>query len=371
MLSWVEIDKSALLHNLRSFRKLAGNATLLIPVVKSNAYGHGIAEVAHICDGSDDVDRLAVVNLDEALLLRLLNIKKPIQILSFFELDVQKISEAIKKNIIFPVYSLKYAEFLNSIGERIGIKCKVHIKIDTGTSRVGIKPEQIPEFAKKISTLKKIDIEGLWSHFSSSESDDKITKNQNSLIAESAEIFEKNGIKTPIIHIACTAAAVLHPNARRDAIRVGLGTYGLHPSPKTVGKIDLQPVLTWKTKIVQVKLVKKGERISYGGTYTMPKNGKIAVLPVGYYDGYDRAWSNKAHVLIKGVRCPVRGRVCMNLTMIDVSKLKSCEAGETVVLLGRDGKSTISADELAKLSPDTINYEVVTRINPSLPRIVV
>ena len=371
MLTWVEINKAALIHNLNEFRRLIGNSTLLIPVVKSNAYGHGIVEVASICESSDAVDRLAVVNLDEALLLRLCNIKKPIQILSFFEENDDKVKEAIKKNISFPVYSIKQLHYLNSISKRIGISCKIHIKIDTGTSRVGLTSEEIPEFINEIKKCNKLICEGIWSHFSSSESNSKLTKKQNIVFNKAEKIFNSCGINFEIKHISCTAATVLHNFAKHNAVRVGLGIYGLHPTATTSKKIDLVPVLTWKTKIIQVKNLKKGASISYGGKYIMPKNGKIAILPIGYFDGYDRAWSNKSHVIIRGKKCPVRGRICMNLTIVDVSGLKTCSVGDTVTLIGSQNKSRITVDELAKLSKDTINYEVVTNINPQISRFVI
>lgn len=371
MQTWVEINKTNLEKNLHNFRKITGNAALLIAVVKSNAYGHGIAEVSRICEESPDVDRIAVVNIDEALLLRLINIKKPIQILSFYEQDVQKVSEAIKKNINFPVYTLSQIEFLNSVGERIGIKCKIHIKVDTGTSRIGFRPEELPSLVNKLKTYKKIDVEGLWSHFSSSGTNDIVTKRQHKII-ESAEKFLVNaGLNIPVKHISCTAATILHPFAKKDAVRVGIGIYGLHPSSRTRKKIDLYPVLNWKTTVIQVKQLKKGDKISYDGTYTMPADGKIAILPVGYFDGYDRAWSNKSEVIINGKKCPVRGKICMNLTMVDVSKLKKCKVGDVAILIGKQDKTEITADDLAKITKDTINYEVVTNINPLIPRIVV
>ncbi|MFA6105107.1 MAG: alanine racemase [Patescibacteria group bacterium] len=371
MLSWVEINRSALEHNLKNFRNLIGKATLLIPVIKSNAYGHGIAEVAKICDELEDVDRLAVVNLDEALLLRMLNIKKPIQILSFFSFDIQKAGEAMKKNVIFPVYTLKQAIWLNTVAERIGQRCKIHIKIDSGTTRIGFFVSELEDFLKNIQKLKHIEIEGVWSHFSSSETDYEITREQNRIFDSAIGVFKKIGICVPIRHISCSAATILHPVARYDAVRIGLCSYGLYPDKKSRKKINLKPVLSWKTTVIQVKNVKKGTGISYGNTYKMPKNGKIAIIPVGYYDGYDRAWSNKAEVLINGKRCPVRGRVCMNLTMIDVSKLKNCKEGSIVTLIGADGKEEITADDLTALTPETINYEIVTRINPLIRRIVV
>jgi alanine racemase len=371
MITWVEIKRSALEQNIHAFRKQIGPSPILMPVVKSNAYGHGIVEVSRICDESAEVDRLAVVNLDEALLLRVCGIKKPIHVLSFYEFDDQKVIEAIKKGVIFPLYTFEQAKYLNRIGESTGLTCIVNLKIDCGTSRVGVLPETFGDFLDKLKPLKYLKIEGIWSHFSSSESDAKITKKQLAKLLETEKVAETRGVGMLLRHMACTAAAIAHPFTHMDAVRIGLGLYGLHPSKNTEKKINIQPVLSWKTTITQVKMLPKGTGIGYGGSYVLRRNSSIAVIPVGYYDGYDRAWSNKSEVIVNGVRCPVRGNICMNLTMVDVTKVKGCKAGDIVTLIGNDKKEEVSVEELALLTPNTINYEITTHINPLIARNVV
>lgn len=371
MLSWVEIKRSAIECNLKSFRDLIGPSVLLVPVVKSNAYGHGILEVAHICDNTLEADRLAVVSLDEALLLRAGGIKKPIQVLSFFPLEEGAVIESLKNNIILPIFCLEQARLINRVGERLGMVGTAHLKIDTGTTRVGVVIQYLDAFISEVKKFTHLHLEGIWSHFSSSETNSFITKKQLSILMQADETMKNHGICVPLRHIACTAASLLHPTSRLDAVRIGLGTYGLYPASNCQKLIKLQPVLSWKSTIIQLKKVKKGVKISYGGTYTMKNGGIIGVIPIGYYDGYDRAWSNKATVIINGQRCPIRGRVCMNLMMVEVKKGNNARAGDQVTLIGQDNNEEIVVDELAKLTPDTVNYEITTRINPLIPRIMV
>lgn len=370
MLTWVEVDKKAIEHNLKQFKKLIGPKTLLMPVVKSNAYGHGIVEVAKICQHSQDVSRICVVNLDEALLLIKNGIKKPILILSFYELDEKKLKTAIQNKVIFPVYTEDQILTLNKIGQQLKKRVFVHLKIDAGTTRIGVLPNQALTFAKKISGLSNLYLEGIWSHFASSESDPVFTKKQLAVFNNAVEQIEKEGIEVPVKHFACSAATTLHSNTHFNAVRLGLSTYGLYPDEKSRKKINLKPALSLNTKIVHVKTVPKNTKISYGGTYTTKQPSKIAVLPIGYWDGIDRKLSNKGEVIIKGVKCPIRGRVCMNLTMVDVTEVKDPKAGDKVTVVGRQGTANISIDDLAYLI-GTINYEVVDRINPLIPRVII
>ena len=184
------------------------------------------------------------------------------------------------------------------------------------------------------------------------------------------EEFKKEGINPALKHMSCSAATVCAPLDGFTAARLGLSLYGLHPAPKTAGIIKLKPVLSWKTKIIQVKTVPKNTKIGYGGSYTTTEETRIAVLPVGYYDGYDRKLSNAGSVLVQGQICPVRGRICMNLMMVDITRVKTAKVGDEVVLIGKQGKNTITAEDMATLV-GTINYEVVSRINPLLPRVVI
>lgn len=369
MLTWVEVSKSAIKHNLAQFKRLIGSQVLLMPVVKSNAYGHGIVEVAKICDVNKNVARLCVANLDEALNLIKNGIKKPIVILSFYELDEQKLKIAIKHKTIFPVYREDQILKLNKIAKQLKTKTTVHLKIDTGTTRIGMLPNQALAFAKKINQSSNIYLEGIWSHFASSESDPIFTNKQLEVFNNILSELEKEGIKIPLKHFACSASTSLHPNTHFNAVRVGLSTYGLYPDDKSRKKILLKPVLSLNTKIIQLKTVPANTPISYGRTYVTKHPTKIAILPVGYWDGIDRRLSSKGEVLIGGKKCPIRGRVCMNLSMIDVTKVKNVKVGDTATIIGQQGKAKISADDLAR-TIGTINYEVVDRINPLIPRII-
>jgi alanine racemase len=368
MLTWLEINSRAIEYNLRQFKKLLGKNTLLMPVIKSNAYGHGFFNIAQICNKSPDVDRICVVSLAEALALtdQKLN-KKPIFILSFFDKEIEKIKKAASKNIIFPLYTLTDAKLLNRVGERLKKKITVHIKIDTGTSRLGVLAEEAAQFITQVNKMKWLRIEGLWSHFASSEEDLIFTKKQNGQLNFVYEELMKQGITIPLTHIACSAAITTGNLFHHNAVRLGISLYGLYPNlNKKI--LSLKPVLSWYTTVIQVKTVPSGTKIGYGGTFTTKKSTRIAILPIGYFDGYDRKLSNRGHVLIRGKICPIRGRICMNLCMVEVNKHVVVKAGDRVTLIGTEKTQTISADDMANWC-QTINYEVVSRINPLLPRI--
>ncbi|HSR88965.1 MAG TPA: alanine racemase [Candidatus Udaeobacter sp.] len=368
MLTWLEIDSQAIKHNLRQFKKTIGQKIMLMPVIKANAYGHGFLNIAKICHSSSEADRICVVSLDEALeLIKNKLTRKPIMILSFFDQDEKKLALAIKNNIIFPLYSLENARLFNKIGERLNKKIKVHLKIDTGASRLGIMPDEAINFVNEIKKYKKIELEGIWSHFASSEDDFIYTKNQHEIFRSVCKNLEDNGVIIPIKHIACSAAIINHKFAHENAARLGLSLYGLHAT-KNKTDINLKPALSWFTKVIQVKTVPAGVKVGYGGTYTTNRPTKIAILPIGYWDGFDRRLSNTGHVLIKDKFCPVLGRICMNVCMVDVTNLE-VKAGDKVTLIGQDKSKSISVDDLANWC-QTINYEIVDRINPLLPRIL-
>ncbi len=369
MLTWVEVNKQAIEYNLKQFRRLIGAKTLLMPVVKSNAYGHGLIKVAEICQGSKEVDRICVVNLDEALELLRNGIKKPIMILSFYELDAEKIKIAIAKKVIFPIYSEDQINFLNNVAKKIKTAVKVHLKVDVGTTRVGILPKDALKFAKKITQSNNLNLEGIWSHFASSETDKKFTDKQQHCFEDIINELEKNKIKIPLRHLACSAATILHKNSHFNGIRLGLSTYGLYPDKNSRKIIKLKPALSLNTKIIQLKTVPKKTKIGYGGTFTTSSATVIAVLPIGYWDGIDRRMSNNGEVLIGGQKCPILGRICMNLMMVNVTKLKKIKVGQTATVIGQQGKSKITADDIAK-NIGTINYEIVDRINPLIKRII-
>lgn len=364
--SWIEISKSAILHNLAQYQKIVGNSVEVMPIVKSNAYGHGMVEVAKLV--SPKVKWLGVVSLGEALELRKNNIRKKIFVLSYA--PQRQLAEGIKQNIDLPIYDLAYAKIISDVAGKLRKKARVHVKIDTGATRVGVLAKEGIEFIKKIRLLPNLNIVGIYSHFAASEENQKYTKLQLKNFSKVLEQLEKEGIDIPFKHFSCSAAALVEPRAHFNMIRLGLGLYGLWPSGqakkialKQYSWLKSKPALSWKTKIIQVKNIPKGTKVGYGCTYVAKKKMKIAILAVGYWEGYDRHLSNTGYVIIKNKKCPIAGRVCMNLTMVDVSKVKGVKAGDEATLLGNG----LSAEDMAE-KIGTINYEVITRINPLLER---
>lgn len=340
-------------------------------IVKSNAYGHGIDLVVTAIEKK--VDWFGVVNLEEAFILRKLKIKKPILVLSYFSFS--QISQAIKQNISLVVYTKGQINNINSVAKKLNKKARVHLKIDTGTNRLGISPAEVEDFIETVKKNKFIFLQGIFSHFAASEESAHYTKIQLDIFKTVARKSEKIIGRQLIKHIACSAATLLNKNNQLDLVRMGLALYGLYSSPQTAkvmkkARLYLKPVLSLKTQVIQVKNVPKGSYIGYGCAYTAPVAQKIAVLPVGYFEGYVRALSNKSYVLIKGVRCPVRGRICMNLMMVDVTAVEAVIVGDEAVLIGKQGREGITVDELAELSK-TINYEIVARLNPMIKRVLI
>lgn len=374
--SWLILDKKSLIHNLKSFKRIIGDKVDLILVVKSNAYGHGLEEISKICDKQKEVAKFAVFNLDEALYLRKIRVKKPILILSHYDLKIIKDLRLIK-DIEFVVYDLKQARKLNNLARKIKDKIRIHLKVDTGTSRLGILPSEAISFAKKLIQFKNLQIYGLFTHFAAAEEvNQTFTLKQIEIFKNVIADLKKAGIDIPYKHTACSAAILLQKESHFNAVRLGISLYGLWSLEDHKNEIkrkypwfNLKSVLTWKTKIIQIKKLAKNTTIGYGRTHRLTKATTIAVLPIGYWDGYDRKLSNQGEVLIKGQRCKILGRICMNLIMVDITSLKNVKINDAVVLMGEQGREEITADELAE-KIKTINYEVVTRINPLLPRII-
>lgn len=371
--TWLEVSKSAIQYNLGQFRKIIGPHVKLMVVVKSNAYGHGMIPIAKLAFNFG-ADWLGVVNLDEALELRKAKINHPILVLSYFPWDLEKVKKAIKLKIDLPVYDLKIARLLSKIASKLQKQARIHIKIDTGTSRLGVQIKDAVNFVKKFQKLKNLKIIGIFSHYASSEEKDQtFTNQQTERFRNLLEKLRQDGINIPLAHIACSASTLINPQTHFEMVRVGVAMYGLWPSQNTkklASKIILRPALTWKTKIIQIKKIAKKVAVGYGCTFKTKRVTKLAILPCGYFEGYFRLLSNKGEALVAGKRCRILGRVCMNLMMVDVTKIKNAKVGDEVVLIGKQGSQEISADKIAK-KIGTINYEVVAKINPTLPRIYV
>ena len=376
-LQWVEIDRSALKNNIQQFRFLIGDSRKMTVVVKSNAYGHGLLEISRLAS-EFGADWLGVNSLEEARAIRGSGIDLPIILLGYVPLT--DLEEAVENDLRLTVYNMETIEELAKITSILKKSAYLHIKTETGVYRQGIKGEDLLPFVKRIREYPYLRIEGLSMHFANIEdtTDHSYAQRQLEKFMEYMDLLGQNDINIPIKHVACSAAAILFPETFFDMVRVGIGIYGLWPSKETYlsciqeGRepVNIKPVLTWKTRVVQIKDVPDGAFIGYGCTYKTTRPTKLAVLPVGYYDGYDRHLSNASYVLIAGKRAPLRGRVAMNFITVDVTDIPDVCLEDEVVLLGPQDSERISAEQLASLC-GTINYEIVTRINPKIPRIVV
>lgn len=376
MFTWVEISAHALAHNIRVFKQLADSKKIMV-IVKSNAYGHGMNLVAKECARNNLVDAFGVANIEEALQLFHKRMRKPVIVLSILDIEQVALMTQQELNLIrLPLYDMATAHALFKTLKKHNLRARVHVKIDTGTSRIGFFPSQVSALANFLHSAKKhISLEAIYTHFADAEDDIDLTLKQNKLLLEAERLLHKAGFGSFYKHSACTAASVHSADMRMDMIRLGLGLYGLNPNTKIAALIQkktgkkLEPALSWRSKLIQVKTIPKGGTVGYSRTFKARKSTTLGIVPVGYYDGYDRKLSNKGHMSVRGLACPVAGRVCMNLTMIDMSKIfKMVKAGDTVTLIGNSGKA-MNADALARLV-GTINYEVVTRINPFLQRII-
>jgi alanine racemase len=375
-LNWVEISKKNLLNNITIIRNIIGKEKKLMAVVKSNAYGHGLREVSSIAlDGP--VDWFGVNSIEEGIFLREEKINRPILILGYVPL--KDLKEAVEHNLRLTVYNVETIRELSRVCKKLKKEAFIHIKIETGTNRQGVNGEELKKVLRSINSDPYVKLEGTSTHFANIEdtTDHSYAQLQLDKFNETMKVHFGSD-DTLIKHTACTAAILLFKETYFEMVRAGIGMYGLWPSKQTKVSYSmkdkelptLNPVLTWKSKIVQIKSVPEGSFISYGCTYKTTRESKIAVLPVGYYDGYLRAFSNVSHVLVKGKRAPVRGRVCMNITLVDVTDIPEVKLEDDVVLLGKQGNEEITVDYLAGLA-GTINYEIVTHINPSLQRKIV
>lgn len=373
--AWIEISESAYAANLRFFRNLIGKGVELSAVVKSNAYGHGWEQTARLAV-KHGADSFAVHSLDEALQLRKAGFSQDILIMGHIPLS--RLEEAVNWNLRMVLYNRETLERLKTIGKPV----RVHLKVETGTYRQGVDEKELNWFLEQLKRARFIRLEGVYTHFANIEdtTDHNYAQSQLQRFNQMVSQVKNGGFSGVRFHTACSAAILLFPETYFDMVRLGISQYGLWPSRETFlsykikhsknGEDVLQPVMSWKTRISQIKMVPADHFIGYGCSYQTSRETRIAILPIGYADGYDRALSNQSYVLIGGKRAPVRGRVCMNITMVDVTDIPGVKLEDEVVLLGKQGRERITAEALAGLA-GTINYEFVTRINWEIPRFVV
>jgi alanine racemase len=370
MKTWVEIDAAALRHNFRSLSRLAKPAKTMA-VIKADAYGHGLLACANIL--KRDAAWFGVDNIDEGLALREQGIKQPILLIGYTPED--RLAEAVKHELSITIFHLKTLRTLLALK---GKKPRVHVPIETGLTREGMGDAELEKALGFLALHRdRIELEGVHMHFANIEDTKSRAYADRQLNEYKKAIGKLEAYKLypKVKHTASTAASILYSDTKFDLVRTGIGLYGLWPSEDTRGRVahrlSLKPVLTWKTLVAQVKSVKRGTPVSYGLTERVSRDSTVAVLPIGYADGFDRVGNSKrGHVLINGKRCKVLGRVCMNMTMVDVTDAGPVKPDQEVVLVGKQGKERISAEELATLGK-TINYEIVTRINWDIPRRVI
>ena len=363
------INLSAVLHNLEEMHKNIDKDTKIVAVIKTDGYGHGALPIAKAIENVPYLWGYAVATADEAMALIDDGRKKPILILG---ISFAEQFDAIIRNDIRPcVCDFETARKLSEIAVAKNKICHIHIKIDTGMSRIGFQVnEETANIIYEISKLPNVEIEGLFTHFANADESDKTpTLEQMNLFQKMCQMLTDRGLCIPIKHCSNSAGIVDIPEANMNMVRAGIILYGLWPSDEVNKRnMDLQPVMSLKSHISYLKDLDAGRKISYGGVYVTNKEQRIATVPVGYGDGYARSLSENGYVLVRGQKAPICGRICMDQFMIDVSHIEGVRVGDAVTLLGQDGTQSITMEELGDLS-ERFNYEFACLITPRVPRV--
>jgi alanine racemase len=366
--TWVEIDLDALIHNIRAVRSRIGDRPAILLVVKADAYGHGAIEVARVAV-SNGVDMLGVATLQEGIELRQAGIDAPVLILSPpMENETPGI---VEYDLTCTVPSLSLARSLSRASDARGKRASVHVEVDTGMGRSGVGIDDAVPFVSAVAKLPNLVLEGVFTHFPSSDDDPAFTRGQVDRFLLALARLEAKGIEVPLRHAANSGGVLGVPESfgsPLNVVRPGIMILGLTPSDRGPGGADLQPVMSFKSRIAQVRELPDGHPVSYGRTYHTPGPMRVAVVPVGYGHGYSWRLSNRGEVLVRGRRAAVVGRVTMDVTMVDVDRIDGAAVGDEVVLFGRQGEAAISVDEVAERI-GTINYEVICGIGKRVARV--
>lgn len=364
------IDLDAVCHNMEHMHRNLSEGTKIIGVIKTDGYGHGAIQIGRELERMDYVFGYAVATAEEALILRHSGLQKPILILGYtFPYCYE---DLIRYDIRQAVFREDTIDELSACARRMGKSVKVHVKVDTGMTRVGVRPDDEGiAFVDKVLHADGVELEGMFTHFARADETDKTSvRGQLKRIQDfMARVEEELGCHIPIKHCSNSAGIVELPEANMDVVRAGITLYGLWPSEQVSRNIvELQPVLSLKSHIVYIKEVDAGVPISYGGTYVTPKKMRVATIPVGYGDGYPRGLSNKGYVLIRGRKAPILGRVCMDQFMVSVEDIPDAAQGDEVTLIGTDGTLRITMEELSELS-GRFNYELACDLGKRIPRV--
>lgn len=364
-----EIDLDAMTYNLEHIKKNLAPGTQVIAVLKADGYGHGAVPLARRIQKDPEIWGIAVATVEEGEELRNAGITKPILILGYtYQEDYQKIA---KLDFRPAVFKLSMAKELSKAALEAGKTLKIHIKIDTGMTRIGYRDvkKDVPEILE-ISRLPGLDIEGIFTHFARADEADKTPALvQYEKFQEFIRALEQEGLHIPMKHCSNSAGIIRMQEANLDAVRAGIILYGLYPSKEVEREpVPLKPLMSLRSHIAYIKTVEPGAEISYGGIFTTVRETRVATIPVGYADGYPRGLSNKGSVLIRGKRAPILGRVCMDQFMVDVTEIPEAEELDQVTLLGKDGEDCITMEELGELS-GRFNYEFACCISKRVPRV--
>ncbi|MEA3490088.1 MAG: alanine racemase [Candidatus Omnitrophota bacterium] len=363
--TWAEINLDAVRHNLSCIRGLVEGPVKIMAVVKANAYGHGICRVSRALVG-DGVDYLGVATVDEALCLRESGIDVPVLVLGSVLEEGAK--AAIEHDITLTLCDTELLRVLEDIAKTAGTRPKVHIKVDTGMGRIGIWHNEAFDFIKEVYGTGKIDVEGIYTHFSSAGRDKMVTRMQISYFDRVLMDMRKAGFNVKYKHAANSIAVVDWKKAHLNLVRPGILLYGVYPKESFRRDFSLEPVMNLKTRIVHLKETPPGRSVSYGRTYITQKHTRIATIPIGYADGYGRILSNKAEALVRGQYVRVVGMVTMDQTLLDVGHVRDVRVGDEVVLIGQQAEAAILIEKIAKLA-GTIPYEILSAITERVPRI--
>ncbi len=365
---WAEIDLDCIAHNLQEFRRILPAQTQMMAVVKADAYGHGAYQVAQMALQSG-ASWLGVALVEEGICLRRKGISAPILLLG---ISAPGTEQAVVEHDLRPmVCTLESARRFSERGQAMRTTVRFHLKLDTGMGRVGVRPDDLPALLDAIRALPNIEMEGVFTHFAKADETDKTYSHlQIRRFQECLTSIQDAGFSPRLRYLANSAGAMELPDAHADMARIGISLYGMYPSSEVDHAIlRLKPALRWKTRIAHLKTLPTGEAVSYGGLFVTQRPTVVATLPVGYADGFRRRlWKQDWHVLVRGQRAPIIGRICMDMCMIDVTDIPGAAVGDDVVLLGAQGNDAILADDMAA-ALETINYEITCLVGKRVPRI--
>lgn len=368
---YARVDLDAIASNMERMKQNLNDNTKIMAVIKADGYGHGAVQIAQMLENIDYIWGYAVATLDEAVVLKSEGMKKPVLVLGCVFPD--QYMEMLKYDIRMNVYTEEMAEAISQMAAREGVTAYMHIKLDTGMTRLGFDTSQASvESIHRISKMNNVCMEGIFTHFAKADETDKtFTQRQIKDFIWMTDKLKEKGVEFEYVHCANSAAIIDVPEAHFDLVRAGISTFGLYPSEEVNKEnVKLKPAMALKSHVAFVKEIEVGTPISYGGSYISEKPMKIATIPVGYADGYPRNLSNIGYVLIRGRRAPIVGRVCMDQFMVDVTDIDGVSFGDNVTLIGKDGNETITVEDLSALS-GRFNYEFICDLGKRIPRVFV